>query len=96
MLNLWSSLTILKHHYPLPDTVTVRVEALEGEDGEWSFDETDGHLIIISNTVAQDAMDEILCHEYSHAVCHYYPGPAEDAVWGVCYAELYRLLFGEH
>jgi hypothetical protein len=29
-------------------------------------------------------------------VCHYYLGPAEDAVWGVCYAELYRLLFGDH
>ena len=59
MLNLWSSLTILKHHYPLPDTVTVRVEALEGEDGEWSFDETDGHLIIISNTAAANACTQI-------------------------------------
>ena len=97
MLDLWKTLTLLQHHYPLPDKVTVTVDTFnEEKEGECCLEEDTGYLIRISKDIDEKHRDEILVHEYAHAVCHYYHGPNEDAVWGIAYAELYKLVFGDH
>ena len=97
MIPIWSSLAVLQHHYPLPHPLAVRFEVLEdGVDGLWSFDEEIGHVILISLSVPLEKRDEVLVHEYAHALCHYWIGPEENSVWGLTYASLYLTILGEH
>jgi len=96
-MKIWQTLTVLRHHYPLNDKVTLLIEALENdEQGEWSYSEEDGHVIKISPKLPEDMRDEVLVHEYAHAICSYLPCHLSDCCWGVCYGELYKLIFGDH
>lgn len=97
MLDLWKTLTLLQHHYPLNDKVTVQIEHIEDDvQGLWSYDEKEGHVIRISTSVPEDLRDEVLTHEYAHAICSYLPAHLADIAWGLTYGELYKLVYGDH
>ena len=95
MLNIWKTLAVLNHHHPLSHEVTI--EHLPDAEGTTDYDEEKGVFSIrISDTVEEGMRSEVLVHEWAHCLCHEYSGPCADAVWGVCYAGLYILIFGEH
>lgn len=96
-MEIWRTLTVLKHHFPLNDKVTVTVELLPNEEqGEWGYTEETGHVIRISTEVPEKLRDEVLLHEYSHAITSYLPTHLADTAWGLVYGELYKVVFGDH
>ena len=77
--------------------MVVQIAALSEAEGQTEYKEdTDSFVITISEALDEKAFDEVLVHEYAHALLHDYSGPSEDAVWGVVYGSLYNLIFGEH
>ena len=94
---MWNTLAILQHCHPLTRPLVVQIAALSEAEGQTEYKEdTDSFVITISEALDEKAFDEVLVHEYAHALLHDYSGPSEDAVWGVVYGSLYNLIFGEH
>jgi hypothetical protein len=97
MLKIWSTLTVLQHQFPLEHKVTVLIEALPDEEqGEWSYAEEQGHIIKVDARLKEEARDEVLVHEYAHAICSYLPAELADTAWGLVYGQLYNTVFGDH
>lgn len=97
MNDLMATLAVLRHHFPLENVSLQVTDTGEGIQGTYDYDEeSDKHIIKISSRILPSARDEVLCHEYAHALCGSYVGPCPDAVWGVAYAGLFKLIFGEH
>lgn len=96
MADLWVTFSVIQHHYPLDSKVTLKVEELTDAEGTYEYSDEEGHVIRISTAVEADERAEVLCHEYAHACVNGYYGPESNAVWGVCYSGLYRLIFGDH
>jgi len=96
-LRVWNTLAVLQHCHPLARPLEVQVKELPEAEGLTEYKEdTDSFVISISNALDEKAFDEVLVHEYAHALIHDYAGPSEDAVWGVVYGSLYTLIFGDH
>jgi len=97
MNELMATLAVLRHHFPL-DNVALQVTDIgESVQGEYDYEEnSEQHVIRISNRIPPAARDEVLCHEYAHALCSNYNGPNPDAVWGIAYSGLFTLIFGDH
>ena len=94
---VWDTLTVLRHAHPLSRPVTVKLVALEDLEGLCEYEEdTDSFVIKISKALAPSQYDEVLVHEYAHALLHDYTGPHQGAVWGVVYSALFELIFGDH
>jgi hypothetical protein len=96
-LRVWTTLAVLQHCHPLARPLEVQIKELPEAEGSTEYrEDTDSFVITISNALDEKAFDEVLVHEYAHALIHEYSGPSEDAVWGVVYASLYNLIFGDH
>ena len=39
---------------------------------------------------------EVLVHEYAHLISTDYYGTSHDAVWGVAYSDVYKIVYGDH
>ena len=98
MLNLWKTQAVLMHHHALGSPHEVTVGPVEDDDwGSLVFDEeADVFRIRVSDKLDEKSGVEVLLHEWAHALLHEYNGPYADAVWGVCYAGLFHLIYGDH
>ena len=54
------------------------------------------HIIRIEPGMPEMVEWETLVHEYAHAMTFSYPGKSLDAVWGVAYSDVYKVVFGDH
>ena len=96
-MTVWDTLTVLRHAHPLSRPVTVKIVALEDSEGLWEYnEETDSFVIKLNRSLQPSQYDEVLVHEYAHALLHDYTGPHQGAVWGVVYSALFELIFGDH
>lgn len=96
-ITVWDTLTVLRHAHPLSRPVTVKLVALEYDEGLCEYVEaTDSFVIKINKGLRSSQLDEVLVHEYAHALLHDYTGPHQGAVWGVVYSALFELIFGDH
>lgn len=68
---------------------------LEGAFGDCTV--KDGKAVIrIARGMPRSLALEVLAHEYAHLLSHDYHGRNHDAVWAVAYAEVYKLVMGDH
>ncbi len=96
-MTVWDTLTVLRHAHPLSRPGTVKIVALEDSEGLWEYnEETDSFVIKLNRSLQPSQYDEVLVHEYAHALLHDYTGPHQGAVWGVVYSALFELIFGDH
>jgi hypothetical protein len=96
-MTVWDTLTVLRHTHPVSRPVTVKIVALEDSEGLCEYNEdTDSFVIKLNRSLQPSQFDEVLVHEYAHALLHDYTGPHQGAVWGVVYSALFELIFGDH
>lgn len=92
-------MVVLTNTLPLPFPVRLRWRQMEGfgeSDVVSSKDGTRSALIDLRADLGLELAVEVLCHEYAHLVCTDYYGTSHDAVWGVAYSDVYRVIYGDH
>ena len=79
-----------------PYEVKVQVSGnLDGAFGDCTV--KDGKAVLrVARGMPRALALEVLAHEYAHLLSHDYHGRNHDAVWAVAYAEVYKLVSGEH
>lgn len=97
MTTVWDTFTVLRHTHPLSRPVVLKITSLDDAEGLCDYvDSTDSFVIKLNNKLRPSQFDEVLVHEYAHALLHDYTGPQQNAVWGVVYSALFELIFGDH
>lgn len=84
----------LRRAYPLAYPVYLqREDCLDPEsEGETAFNEEMGEFLIVIDPDAHGA-EEILAHEYAHAMTWFDCTTDHDEVWGAAYSKCYRTVF---
>jgi len=97
MMTVWDTFTVLRHTHPLSRPVVLKFTNLDDAEGLCEYAEgTDSFVIKLNSALKPSQFDEVLVHEYAHALLYDYSGPHQGAVWGVVYAALFELIFGDH
>lgn len=78
--------------FGIPEHEQIRGDAKVLQDAEGN---ATGVIRIETGMRPTEAL-EVLCHEYAHLLTWGYSGFAEDTLWGVHYADCYRIVFGKH
>ena len=92
-------LFLLKECFPLPFPVRVywrKMDDCWGDSDVLGKGKKKRAVIRLSNKTIVDQVDDIVMHEYAHLMVYDYYGYNDDGVWAVAYAEIYRVMKGQH
>ena len=91
-------LTVLTNVLPVPFPVSLRWRRLEGFGESLVSAKKDGSrsaVIDLRADLNEAVAVETLCHEYAHLISTDYYGTSHDAVWGIAYSDVYRVVYGD-
>ena len=92
-------LIVLTNVLPVPFPVRLRWRKLEGFGESLVSSKKDGTrsaTIDLREDLSEPLAVEVLVHEYAHIITTDYYGSSHDAVWGLAYSDVYRIVYGEH
>ena len=92
-------LIVLTNVLPLPFPVRLRWRPLEGFGESLVLAKKDGTrsaTIDLKADLTEPLAVEVLVHEYAHLIATDYYGSSHDAVWGLAYSDVYRVVYGDH
>ena len=92
-------LTVLTNVLPVPFPVRLRWRQMDGFGESDVLNQKDGTrsaLIDLKADLCEALAVEVLVHEYAHLITTDYYGSSHDAVWGVAYSDVYRVVYGDH
>ena len=92
-------LTVLTNVLPVPFPISLRWRPIEGFGESLVLVKKDGlrsAVIDLRADLSEAVAVETLCHEYAHLISTDYYGTSHDAVWGLAYSDVYKVVYGDH